>query len=162
MCFSDFWQDLTSAPVTCHFRSIYCTTLYVLQFLQDLGESPTITNRFSFHNIHMIWLGCHSKPGFCWFATLCQFNLLHCLTQTVASLFDNHYEALAWGILDMGSWTHQELATNMWLGALGKRKEIPNRNLKIEQNCWNNLGLMDTCLWNLNSKSYEQLLTGTP
>ena len=54
MCFTNFWQDLTSAPVTCHFRSIYCTTLNFLQFLQDLGESPTNTNRFSFHNIHMI------------------------------------------------------------------------------------------------------------
>ena len=37
--------------VTCHFRSIYCITL---NFLQDLGESPTSTNRFSFHNTPMI------------------------------------------------------------------------------------------------------------
>ena len=36
-----------------------------------------------------------------------------------------------------------------------KRKEIPNRNLKINQSCWKIQGLpVRTCLWNMNSKSY--------
>ena len=95
-----FWQDLTSAPATCHSRSIYCTSL---NFLHNLGQSPQTQTVSA--STTSLWYHMIGMPFQTWFSDLDNPNQLSLKIFSTSEIqYYYFHRAVPWSLSP--SWPH--------------------------------------------------------